>query len=63
MKKITALLFLMLILLSAVVAIQVKDITNCSTKLLIMAAVDDDDDDFLPPSTPANPLKTHGSNG
>jgi len=63
MKKITSLLFLMLVLFSAVVTIQVKETSTSSIKSQILAAVDDDDDDYNPPSTPANPLKTHGSNG
>lgn len=63
MKKISTLLLLMLISLSAFVAIHQNRTTTDLTKVSIIAATDDDDDVFLPPSTPANPLKAPGSNG
>jgi len=62
MKKITTLLLIMLISLLTVATFHLNSRSTSLAKNLIFAAVDDDDD-FNPPSTPANPLKTPGSNG
>lgn len=63
MKKLRALFLLILISLMTVATFHVNSTSNSSTKTHIITAVDDDDDDFLPTSTPANPLRSPGSNG